>query len=87
LSFDIEQKVADLVLLLLYLTGWEEKEQYLPSPIFRSWKGYPFEILNKLEEQGLLTQSRRSKSVILTKEGIRRAKLLEKKYLSKRDKR
>jgi len=40
----------------------------------------PFESLNKLEEKGLITQGRRSKSVCLTEEGINRAEELKKKY-------
>ncbi|MFQ5867672.1 MAG: DUF6429 family protein [bacterium] len=76
----MEREVKELTLLLLYLTSWEEKEKYLPQPLYHSWKGYPFEILNKLEEDGLITQGRRSKSVYLTDEGIRQAKELKKKY-------
>lgn len=74
------KEIEELTLLLLYLTGWEEKENYLSRPVYRSWKGYPFEILNKLEEDGLITQGRRSKSACLTEEGIKRAGQLKKKY-------
>jgi hypothetical protein len=58
-------------LLLLYLTCWKEKE------VQRSWKGYDFDVLNKLEEGGLIAQSKAAKSVYLTEEGIKAAKELE----------
>jgi len=82
----MEKEIKELALLLLYLTSWEEKEKYMPEPLYRSWKGYPFEILNKLEEEGFITQGRRSKSVHLTEEGIRQAEELKKKYKITEDK-
>ena len=76
----MEQKVKDLNLLLLYLTGWEEDSQREPGEkIFRSWKGYLFETLNELEEENLIRQFRNAKSVLLTKEGIEKAEELKEK--------
>ncbi len=71
----------ELTLLLLYLTSWEEKG--LVHPILRSWKGYPFEVLNELEQKGLIAQGRRSKSVYLTEDGKKLAEKLKKKYANK----
>ena len=72
----------ELTLLLLYLTSWEEKG--LDQPILRSWKGYPFEALNELEQKGLIAQGRRSKSVYLTEDGKKSAKKLKNKYANKK---
>jgi hypothetical protein len=77
----METAIEDLTLLLLYLTSWEE--QVVPSrpPIHRAWKGFRFEVLDTLEEKGLLSQSRRAKSVVLTEEGVRKAGALQAEYL------
>ncbi len=71
-ELDLEQK---LTLLLLYLSSWEEKATSDLS-VRRAWKGYTFEVLDALEEMGLLSQSRRAKSVILTEQGVRLAREL-----------
>lgn len=65
------EQISKLTLLLLYLTSWPEKE------VQRSWKGYDFDVLNQLEEDGLIAQSKTAKSVYLTEEGIEAAKKLQ----------
>ena len=35
----------------------------------RSWKGYPFEVLDELNEEGYIDGSKHAKSVYLTEEG------------------
>lgn len=77
------ENIEELALLLLYLTAWEE-EPFKGIKAFRSWKGYPFEILDVLQEKGYISQGKyksRSKSVVLTESGIEKAKQLKKKYL------
>lgn len=69
-----QEQISKLTLLLLYLTSWEEK-----SSVQRSWKGYDFDTLNKLEEDGLIAQSKTAKSVYFTEKGLEAAKLLEEK--------
>ena len=73
---DKQEQISKLTLLLIYLTGWEEKE--LGASVHRAWKGYDFDILNKLEEDGLIEQSKTAKSVYLTEAGLEAAKKLEK---------
>jgi len=68
-----KQQIKDLTLLLLYLTSWEEKI-VSDLKIRRSWKGYDFEILNELQEAGLIEGSFKAKSVALTDKGIKTAK-------------
>lgn len=71
--------IKELTLLLIYLTSWEEDEGF--GKYRRSWKGYLFEVLNELNEEGYITGSKRSKSVYLTKEGIEKAERLVNKYI------
>ncbi|MFC1808323.1 DUF6429 family protein [Candidatus Omnitrophota bacterium] len=81
----MEDQIKKLTLLLLYLTSWEEKvpsweeEECVQKCLLRSWKGYPFESLDKLEEEGLIAQRRKNKSVYLTEKGIKQAEDLKKK--------
>ena len=78
-----EQIIEDLTLLLLYLCSWEET--FGDFTVRRAWKGYLFEVLDSLEEQGYISQSRRAKSVVLTPEGIERAKALKARYVGKQE--
>ena len=81
---ELKIQIEELTLLLLYLTHWIEKDKFFPEGTPRSWKGYPFESLNKLVEKGYLVGVKypsRTKSVVLTEEGITKAKRLERKYL------
>ena len=70
-----QDQINKLTLLLLYLNSWEEKE--FGVSIRRAWKGHDFDTLNKLEEDGFITQSKTAKSLYLTEEGIAAAKQLE----------
>ena len=75
-----EQDV-ELNLLIMYINGWEEDSRREPGgKAFRVWIGYPFDILNELERLGLIRQF--AKSVIITSEGISRAKALKQQYLN-----
>ncbi|MFY0545659.1 DUF6429 family protein [Brevibacillus sp. H7] len=74
----MEEKIKELTLLLLYLTSWEEDVGL--GKLNRSWKGYPFEVLNELTEEGCISGSIRAKSVYFTEKGIERAKELVKRY-------
>jgi len=74
----MDEKMKELSLLLLYLSSWEENEDYLDMK--RSWKGYPFHILDQLKEEDYIRGSNRSKSVYLTESGVEQAEKLYKKY-------
>lgn len=69
------EKTAKLTLLLIYLTSWDEKD--LVSNMRRAWKSYDFETLDKLEEDGLISQSKTAKSVYLTEKGLNAARMLD----------
>jgi len=81
---DKDKQIEELTLLLLYLTSWEETEDVIEATL-RSWKGYPFEVLNKLTDDDLIIDSKRAKSIYFTKEGERKARELVKKYLEQGD--
>ena len=78
----MEQAIKELTLLLIYLTSWQEEE--FSIKVHRSWKGYPFEILNDLQEEGYISGSKKAKSVFLTGEGIAKAKEFMGKYVKER---
>jgi DNA-binding PadR family transcriptional regulator len=79
-GMDEEQILEDLVLLLLYVYSWKEK---VTDDLFviRSWKGYNFGTLDSLAMKGYISSSHRAKSVIITEEGLERAKRLKEKLL------
>jgi hypothetical protein len=67
-----DQFVLDLSLMLMYLSSWTERA----SDARRFWKGFDFGVLNALEEQQLIEQSRGARSAYLTEAGERRARAL-----------
>jgi hypothetical protein len=76
---DTTDAIEELTLMLMSLTSWRERE----GELRRCWKGYDFEVLDRLDGQDLITGSHRAKSAYLTREGEERAKrLLEKRGYS-----
>lgn len=71
-----DEVARDLTLALMYLTSWEEG----PYGVWRCWKGFRFEILDELAELGLISDSKRAKSVYLTEAGARHARELLARY-------
>jgi hypothetical protein len=68
-------KIDDAVLALLYL-GLHDGT--------RAWKGFDWDAMNRLHEQGYITDPRgKAKSVVFTEEGLERAKQLLEKLFSK----
>jgi hypothetical protein len=61
-------KIDDAVLALLWLTLHDEN---------RAWKGFDWEALRRLHEKGLIDNPvSKTKSVVLSDEGLKRAKTL-----------
>jgi len=75
----MDKTIKELTLLLVYLTSWQENDGL--TKVQRSWKGYPFEVLDELNEEGYISGSKRAKSVYLTEEGLSKAKDLVKRYI------
>ena len=80
-----EAKTAleELTMIMLYLSGFKENDRFSDSDLLLSWKGYNFDVLNKLNDEDYIRQGThpsRSKSVYITQAGIDKAKELMKKY-------
>ena len=68
-------KIDGAVLALLYL-GLHDGA--------RAWKGFDWEAMNRLHEQGYISDPRgKAKSVVFTEEGLERAKRLLEQLFSK----
>jgi len=70
----LRAQVKDLTLLLLYLNSFDD------GGYRRSWKGYDFDDLNELAEEGFISEGRRAKSVVVYDEGIEKVHTLCEKY-------
>lgn len=75
-----EQAMKELTLLLMYLSSFHEDGR-IASNLDMAWKGYDFDIIDKLDEEDYIRQgSHRSKSVVITEEGIKLSQELLVKY-------
>ena len=82
----MEKKIQELCLLLMFLTGWEEDSRQKPGEkIFRAWKGYLFEVLNRLADEKLIVQYANTKSVTLTEAGKQRALQLKEQLFREKE--
>lgn len=87
----MDKNIEELTLLLMYLTSWEEESFYYDendnlnkSTLKNCWKGYSFDVMNSLTDNGYLFYSKnKNKSVTLTPKGEELAKKLIEKYLDK----
>ncbi len=78
----VNAAIKDLNLLLLYLSGWEEDSRSEPDKkVFRTWKGYLFDVLNELKDEGMIIQYMNQLSVLITDKGIKRAKEIKTKFM------
>lgn len=75
-----KEAINELSLLLMYLTRFSHRDRF-SSEENKAWKGYPFQTLDELEEEGLIDRgSHSSKSVHIYEEGLEKAKGLLTKY-------
>lgn len=83
-SMEESRLLEDLTLLLLYAQSWREK---IGESLYvaRSWKGYDFNVLDRLAKKGYISSSHGAKSVILTDEGLKRGEKLKQRLLTKVD--
>jgi hypothetical protein len=73
-----KDKVDKTALALMYLTSFNDYGGV------RSWKGYDWDILNRLHEKGFIDNPvGKAKSVILTEEGVMLSEELFKEYFGK----
>ncbi len=79
----MDERIKELHLLMIYLTGWEEDSRNEPgTKVFKAWKGYLFDVLDELEERNLICQHKHTQLLFLTDEGKRIARELRGKYLT-----
>ena len=72
-----QSKVDEMTLALMFLTTFSIGD----GP--RSWKGYDWDVMNRLHESGLITDPvGKAKSVALTEQGAKRSQELFQKYFS-----
>ena len=71
--------MQDLALALMYLSSWEEEA--FNETVCRAWKGYDFDIIDQLKEEGMIDFSYKAKSLCLSEEGIKKAKELVERFM------
>ncbi len=75
-----QQKVDDAVLALLCLTMHDKSEHGC-----RAWKGYDWSVMVRLHESGFIGDPKNNaKSVVLTPEGMERARKLFQELFAKK---
>ena len=79
----MDDTIKELTLLLIYLTSWKEDTNLIK--VQRSWKGYPFETLDELNEEEYIDGNKRAKSIYLTEKGVVKAQELMKKYIGQEE--
>ena len=82
--------IKDSTLMLMYLTSWEEslvpglRKKPDRAGIYPKahlcWKGYDFDMLNELTDEGLVNAGGRSKSASFNADGEAKARELLKTY-------
>lgn len=75
--------MEELTMMLLYLSHFTEKDRFSNENDLYAWKGYNFDVLNKLDDEDYIRQGlrpSRTKSVYITEVGVKRAKELMEKY-------
>jgi hypothetical protein len=69
------EKVDDMVLALLWLTMFKDRWAV------RAWKGHDWDALDRLHEQGYISDPKgKARSVLVTEEGEARARELFERY-------
>lgn len=79
------QILKPLYLMTIYISGWDEYNPYFGDSTnryckesflgIRFWKGFDFEIIQRLEAEGLLENStNKNKTLIMTKKGMKLAR-------------
>lgn len=78
---DAKTAMEELSMMLIYLSHFTERDRFAIQDGKYAWKGYDFDILNKLDEKDYIRQgAHRSKSMYITKDGEAKAKELMEKY-------
>ena len=73
-----EEAMREMTMMLLYLSRMRNVKD--GSGADRSWKTYPFDIMDGLEEEGMIFGSHKAKSIYISEEGLEYARKLLDKY-------
>lgn len=66
---------------MIYLTRFKGRSRFRSEDqLFRAWKSYDWDTLNKLSEEELIIDRHGNKSLYLTEEGEAKAKEILKQY-------
>lgn len=82
-KINAEDAMKELTMVLIYLSRFSERNRFNDAKDYYAWKGYNFDILNKLDENDFIRQGNhpsRTKSVYITDSGIDYAKEMLAKY-------
>ena len=72
-----DQALHDMTLAMLYLTRFKESGRFVPeTPLFRAWKSYDWDTLDKLSEEEFTIDRHGNKSLYLTNPRCRRLALI-----------
>ena len=78
---DAKTAMEELSIMLIYLSHFTERDRFANPDDKYAWKGYDFDILNKLDEKDYIRQgSHWSKFMYITKEGEVKVKELMETY-------
>ena len=76
-----DQALHDLTLAMIYLTRFKERSRLRSDDqLFRAWKSYDWDTLDKLSEEELIIDRHGNKSLYLTEEGEAKAKEILQQY-------
>ena len=80
-KIDTKAVMEELTMMLIYLSHFTEQDRFVNKDDKYAWKGYDFDVLDKLDEKDYIRQgSHRSKSMYITKTGESKAIELLEKY-------
>lgn len=85
----MDKNIEELTLLLMYLTSWDEEgymvaenDMIKQTKLKNAWKGYSFDAINNLVDNGYLySNNYKNKSITLTPKGEELAQKLIEKYI------
>ena len=78
-----KQAQEELTMILLYLSRFERNKYNDDEKFYYAWKGYDFDVINKLDDDDFINQGTRpsrTKSVYISKKGEEYARKLMEKY-------
>lgn len=82
-KIEAKQAMEELTMILMYLSRFSNGEKFSEAKDFYAWKGYDFNVINKLWDEDYVRQGNhpsKTKKVYITESGKEYAKQLLEKY-------